>query len=632
MTVKKIDAALLKKMFIGAASALESKKEIINELNVFPVPDGDTGTNMSMTIMSAVNEVNKLDDNPSMEDLAKAISSGSLRGARGNSGVILSQLIRGFTKVIKDEKYIDVDVAVNAFQRGVETAYKAVMKPKEGTILTVARSGADRAAELLGSTSDLCVFFKKVLDTMQEVLDYTPELLPVLKEAGVVDSGGRGLLETLKGAYDVLCGKNVDTSAAQKKSEGTSAAPRTVSSENISTSDIKFGYCTEFIILLEKEFTEKDEEKFKAYLESIGDSIVCVADDDVVKIHVHTNDPGLAIQRALKYGQLSRMKIDNMREEHNEKLNLEAEKAKAGTSSEAGNSSSNGDSKDGAGISSVNEAAGASGDDKAKASGNNSVDGDEKADASGKNSGSQNGAPSVIKRLMDIPDEQIKNPEPSKENAFVAVSVGDGINEIFRGLGVDYLIEGGQTMNPSTEDMLNAIEAVDAKNIFILPNNKNIILAAEQAKELTEDRNVVVIPSKTVPQGITAMINFLNGRTPEENEAAMTESMANIKTGQITYSVRDTKIDGLEIKMGDFMGIDDHSIKSTGSDVVAVSTELLETMIDDESELVSIYYGVDGSEEEAQKIADAISEKYDMVDVEVHAGDQPVYYYIVSVE
>ena len=562
MSVSVIDAGLLKKMFIGAAANLESQKEIINELNVFPVPDGDTGTNMTMTIMSAVSEVNALED-PTMEELAKAISSGSLRGARGNSGVILSQLLRGFTKVIKTVDVIDIETAANAFQKAVETAYKAVMKPKEGTILTVAKGGADKAMELVGTTDDLVVFGEKVINYMAEVLEYTPELLPVLKEAGVVDSGGTGLLEVMKGAFAVMCGKKLEVKAPEpvKKQE-----VRVVNTEDISTSDIKFGYCTEFIILLDNEFTELDETEFKAYLESIGDSIVCVADDEVVKVHVHTNDPGLAIQKALTFGQLTRMKIDNMREEHNEKLGLEAEKAEAVKSG-------------------------------------------------------------AIKAAAVKPAAL-----PPKENGFIAVSVGDGINEIFKGLGIDYIIEGGQTMNPSTEDMLNAIAQVNAKNIFIFPNNKNIILAADQAKAMTNDKNIIVIPSKTVPQGIAAIINFVSGKSIEENEASMTEAMERIKTGSVTYAVRDTKIDGLEIKNGDYMGLDDHSIKSTGADISEVTIELIKSMIEEDSELISIYFGADANEDEANEIADSIMEKFDYVDVEVHPGDQPVYYYIISVE
>ncbi|MBR6474965.1 MAG: DAK2 domain-containing protein [Lachnospiraceae bacterium] len=558
MSVKSIDAGLLQKMFIGAAASLESQKEVINELNVFPVPDGDTGTNMTMTIMSAVTEVNNL-DNPTMEDLSKAISSGSLRGARGNSGVILSQLLRGFTKIIKTVETIDIETMANAFQKAVETAYKAVMKPKEGTILTVAKGGAEKAMELVGTTDDLVVFGEKVIAYMAEVLDYTPELLTVLKEAGVVDSGGQGLLEVMKGGFAVMCGKKIEL-----KTPAPAAKPvetKVVNTENISTSDIKFGYCTEFIIILDNEFTDLDETEFKAYLESIGDSIVCVADDEVVKVHVHTNDPGLAIQKALTFGQLTKLKIDNMREEHNEKLGLEAEKAGA------------------------------------------------------------------------VKAQAVAKPKlPPKENGFIAVSIGAGINEIFTGLGVDYIIEGGQTMNPSTEDMLNAIDQVNAKNIYILPNNKNIILAAEQAKAMTKDKSIIVIPSKTIPQGIAAVINFVSGKSVGENEAAMVEAMGNVKTGSITYAVRDTKIDGLEIKNGDYMGLDDKTIKSTGPDIEQVTYDLVDTMVEDDSELISIYYGEEANEDDAKKIADSLMEKYDYLDVEVHAGNQPVYYYVISVE
>ena len=558
MAINSIDAGLLKKMFIGAAAGLESQKEVINELNVFPVPDGDTGTNMTMTIMSAVTEVNSL-ENPTMEELSKAISSGSLRGARGNSGVILSQLLRGFTKVIKTVETIDIETMANAFQKAVETAYKAVMKPKEGTILTVAKGGAEKAMELVGTTDDLVVFGEKVIAYMAEVLEYTPELLPVLKEAGVVDSGGQGLLEVMKGGFAVMCGKKVELKAPAPAAKP--AETKVVNTENISTSDIKFGYCTEFIIILDNKFTDLDETEFKAYLESIGDSIVCVADDEVVKVHVHTNDPGLAIQKALTFGQLTKLKIDNMREEHNEKLGLEAEKAGA------------------------------------------------------------------------VKAQAAQKPKlPPKENGFIAVSIGEGINEIFKGLGVDYIIEGGQTMNPSTEDMLNAIDQVNAKNIYILPNNKNIILAAEQAKAMTKDKNIIVIPSKTIPQGIAAVINFVSGKSIEENEASMVEAMGNVKTGSVTYAVRDTKIDGLEIKNGDYMGLDDKTIKSTGSDIEQVTYDLVDTMVEEDSELISIYYGEEANEDDAQKIADTLMEKYDYLDVEVHAGNQPVYYYVISVE
>lgn len=563
MTLNTIDAKLLQKMFLAGAKRIEAKKEYINELNVFPVPDGDTGTNMTLTIMSAAKEVSSLAD-PSMEDLSKAISSGSLRGARGNSGVILSQLFRGFTKEVKEHKDINVTIMANAFQKAVETAYKAVMKPKEGTILTVARGGAERAEELVGETEDLAYFGEQVIQRMEEVLAYTPELLPVLKEAGVVDSGGQGLVEIIKGGFDAMLGKEVDIEITPAKT--TTTANKSVDTGNIATADIKFGYCTEFIIMLEKHYTMETEHEFKAYLESIGDSIVVVSDDDIVKVHVHTNDPGLAIQRALTYGSLTRMKIDNMREEHNERLIQDAEK-------------------------------------KAQE-----------------------------QKEEEIKAASVKTAAPRKAVGFVAVSIGEGINEIFTGLGVDYLIEGGQTMNPSTEDMLNAIDHVNADTIFILPNNSNIILAAQQAKDLTEDKKIVVIPSKTVPQGITAIINYVFDKSAEENEARMIEEMGRVKTGQVTYAVRDTSLDGKEIRQGDIMGIGDKTILSVGSDISETTIDLIEQLVDDESELVSIYYGAEVKQEDADAIMNVIAEKYPMIDVEVHMGGQPIYYYVLSVE
>ena len=488
MAVKTINTELLQKMFLAGAANLEAKKEFINELNVFPVPDGDTGTNMTLTILSAAKEVKAL-ENPDMVAIAKAISSGSLRGARGNSGVILSQLLRGFTKEIREHKEIDTITLAKACERATATAYKAVMKPKEGTILTVAKGASQKAAELAETTEDLDTFISEVINYAQEVLEKTPEMLPVLKEAGVVDSGGQGLLEVMRGAYDAFQGKEIDYSAIE-----ASAGTKMVKPSEQAETEIKFGYCTEFIIMLEKEFTAKDETEFKAYLESIGDSIVCVADDDIVKIHVHTNDPGLAIQRALTYGQLSRMKIDNMREEHQERLIKDAEKLAA-----------------------------------------------QQAEA--------------------------KKAEPRKEVGFIAVSIGEGMNEIFRELGADYIIEGGQTMNPSTEDMLNAIDQVNAEHIFILPNNKNIILAANQAQTLTEDKDIIVVPSKTVPQGITAIINYMPDADAQTNLEAMIEGIGNVKTGQVTYAVRDTHIDDKEIHEGDIMGIGDSGILAVGQSV-----------------------------------------------------------------
>ncbi len=565
MVIKTIDAFTLKKMFLAGAKSIESKKEYINELNVFPVPDGDTGTNMTLTILSAAKEVSQMED-PTIEGLAKAISSGSLRGARGNSGVILSQLFRGFTKEIRDYKEINVTIMANAFQKAVETAYKAVMKPKEGTILTVARGGAEKAALLVTETDDLVYFGSEVIKYMEEVLAHTPELLPVLKEAGVVDSGGQGLLEIMKGAYDALLGKEVDFDSISSAPAKTSDIK--INSENILTTDIKFGYCTEFIINLEKEFDINTEMDFKGYLESIGDSLVVVADDELVKVHVHTNDPGLALQRALTYGSLSRIKIDNMREEHNERLIKDAAKMAAKEAEE--------------------------------------------------------------KKAKEAKEET--KTAPRKEVGFISVSIGEGINEIFKGLGVDYIISGGQTMNPSTEDMLNAIDHVNADTIFIFPNNSNIILAAEQAKTLTEDKQIVVIPSKTVPQGITAIINYVYDKSVEDNKSHMMEEMQKVKSGQITYAVRDTNIDGKEIKQGNIMGLDDKTILSVGSDVLETTFELIKNLVDDESELISIYYGEEVSEDSANELSDMVSKEFPDLDVELNYGGQPIYYYVLSVE
>ena len=547
-----IDAKLLARMFLAGAKNLEVKKEWINELNVFPVPDGDTGTNMTLTIMSAVKEVNNLED-VQMTSLAKAISSGSLRGARGNSGVILSQLLRGFTKGIRDLEELDAVALARAVDKGVETAYKAVMKPKEGTILTVARGVADKALELAEDAEDLQTFLEDVLEEGRRVLAKTPDMLPVLKEAGVVDSGGQGLMVVLEGAFDAFMGKEVDLTF----DGGESAKVVKITSQ--AEADIKFGYCTEFIIVLNKEFTAEDEVDFKAYLSSLGDSIVCVADDEVVKIHVHTNDPGLAIQRALTYGSLSRIKIDNMREEHQEKLIKDAEKIAAQQAEEA-----------------------------AKA--------------------------------------------PKKEVGFISVSIGEGFGQIFRDLGVDYLIEGGQTMNPSTEDMLNAISKVNAEHIFILPNNKNIILAANQAAMLLEDKDIIVIPTKTIPQGISAMINFIPEQSPEENRENMLEAIAAVKTGQVTYAVRDTVIDDKEIKEGDYMGIGDSSILSVGADREDVTKDMVAQMIDEESSFICIYYGEEVLPEAVNALQKYFEETYPECEVEVQFGGQPIYYYVISVE
>lgn len=554
MVIKTIDAKTLKKMFLAGAASIEAKKEIINELNVFPVPDGDTGTNMTLTIMSAVKEVNAI-ANPTIEELAKAISGGSLRGARGNSGVILSQIFRGFAKEIKDFKEINVTILTNAMQKAVETAYRAVMKPKEGTILTVARGAAEKAAQLVSETDDLVYFGREVIAHMEVVLKNTPELLPVLKEAGVVDSGGQGLLEIVKGAYDALLGKEISLDLS--KTEVAASGP---TRERISTDDIKFGYCTEFIINIEKDYNKHIEDAFKTYLESIGDSLVLVSDDDIVKVHVHTNDPGLVIQRALTYGSLSKMKIDNMREEHNERVILSSD------------------------------------------------------------------AKEPKKDVKNVPDK------PRKRAGFIAVSMGEGLDEIFTGLGVDYIIKGGQTMNPSTEDMLNAISEVNADHIFILPNNSNIILAAEQSKNLTEGKNIHVIPSKTIPQGITAIINFVYDKSPEENTARMTQEMKRVKSGQVTYAIRDTSIDGKEIKQGNIMGLDDKTILAVGTEIKDTTLEMIKLLADEDSELISIYYGEEVSEEDANSLADEVMGLYPNLDVEIHFGGQPIYYYVLSVE
>ena len=549
MNTNTVDAKMLGRMFLSGAKNLEAKKEWINELNVFPVPDGDTGTNMTLTIMAAASEVSALSD-PTMKTLAKAISSGSLRGARGNSGVILSQLLRGFTKSIEHHEQVDAMAFARAFEKGVETAYKAVMKPKEGTILTVAKGAAVKALEIAEDSENLETFFADVIAEAEAVLSRTPEMLPVLKEAGVVDSGGQGLLEVLKGAFDGYMGKEIDMNF-EKPAHAVMSKP--MSAEE---SDIKFGYCTEFIIMLEKEFSEKEERAFKEYLLSIGDSLVVVADDEIVKVHVHTNAPGDAIQRALTYGQLSNMKIDNMRLEHHERLIKDAEKVAA---------------------------------QQAKA-------------------------------------------EPEKKVGFISVSVGEGMGEIFRELGADYLIEGGQTMNPSTEDVLQAISHVNAKNIFIFPNNKNIILAANQARDLTEDKNIIVIPTKTIPQGITALISYVPDKTVEQNTEEMLEAMTHVKTGQVTYAVRDTKIDDKEIRQGDIMGIGDKGILAVGQGIEDITVETLKEMVDEDTEIISIYYGADVTEEDAEQLCERLEELYPDFDVEINQGGQPIYYYVVSVE
>ncbi len=559
MATKVIDAQLLQKAFIAGAYNLERNKDYINELNVFPVPDGDTGSNMSLTIMAAAREVSTL-ENPSMDELSKTISSGSLRGARGNSGVILSQLLRGFCKEIKGKKQITVSVLADGFVRAVETAYKAVMKPKEGTILTVAKGVAEKAVELSEMDMDFETLGQEILDHGNEVLKQTPELLPVLKEAGVVDSGGQGLMEFLTGAYNGLTGK---AEISKPATSGGVAKAQTMSSEEIDTSHIKYGYCTEFIIMLEKEYNAETEAKFKEFLTSIGDSLVVVSDDEIVKVHVHTNHPGLAFEKGLEYGSLTSMKIDNMREEHKEKVIHEQDRKKAAEQEAA---------------------------------------------------------------------KEAKKDEPKKPFGFVAVSVGEGLNDIFRDLGVDHIIEGGQTMNPSTEDVLDAISKVNAETVFVFPNNKNIILAANQAAEIEEEKKVIVIPTKTIPQGISALISFDESATAEANQAGMEDAITAVKSGQVTYAVRDTSIDGKEIKTGDYMGIDDVGIQAVGQNITEVVKDLIGAMADEDSELLSIYYGSDVEEEKADALVEAVQAAYPDFEVEAHAGGQPIYYYILSLE
>ncbi|MEY8337224.1 DAK2 domain-containing protein [Lachnospiraceae bacterium 62-35] len=574
MGMKSIDAKAVQNAFLAAARGLEAKKEWINELNVFPVPDGDTGTNMSLTVMAAAKEVAALQE-PTMDQVAKAIASGSLRGARGNSGVILSQLFRGFTKEIKTKEYITTKSLASAFVRGTETAYKAVMKPKEGTILTVARGMAEKAVEISSQTDDIIEFADRVIEYGDYILSQTPEMLPVLKQAGVVDSGGQGLMQVVKGARNGLLGK------AEELPEdigdiSVPASPEKSAAVNTVDFDIHFGYCTEFIINLEKNYDSGKEMELKAYLESIGDSIVVVSDEDMVKVHVHTNHPGLAFEKALEYGSLSRMKIDNMREEHEEKLVKEAE-VKAAAAAERVRMEQNGKEK-----------------------------------------------------LAAISEEALL--PPRKKYGFIAVSIGKGMEEIFKGIGTDCLIEGGQTMNPSTEDVLNAIDKVNADNIFVFPNNKNIILAAEQAKSLTEGKNIIVIPSQTVPQGITAIINFLPDLSPEENIENMIKEMKRVKTAQITYAVRTTNIDGRDIQEGDIMAISDNGILSVGKSVEGTVLQAFQEMVDEDSELVTIYYGEETNREDAERLMEKAREEFPQCEMELHNGGQPVYYYLISVE
>ncbi len=600
MVIKTIDAVAIQRCFLAGANALDAKKEMINDLNVFPVPDGDTGTNMTMTIMSAAREAAAIEQ-PDMKQLCKAISGGSLRGARGNSGVILSQLLRGFTKEIVQVEEVDVAVMAAAFERAVESAYKAVMKPKEGTILTVARAGSEKAMEQAERTDNLLELMNTVILHMRDVLDQTPEMLPVLKQAGVVDSGGEGLLTIMEGAYDAILGKEIRYEIEPDKTR-VAVGDLEQRADAVAEADIKYGYCTEFIIMVEKEFSHEEEKKFKSYLESIGDSIVCVADEEIVKIHVHTNDPGLAIQKALTYGSLTSMKIDNMREEHNERVIRAADRREAARQDEEEREAE----RRGAVLEPIRY---------------------ETADRT-----AETGTTSMVADPTKNVGSSSENKAEKKKNAFISVSVGEGLSQIFTDLGTDVIIEGGQTMNPSTQDILQAIDRINAENIFVLPNNSNIILAAEQAAELTEDKNIIVVPTKNIPQGIAALLGYVEDVPPEENREAMAEAIKAVRSGQVTYAVRDTALDGKQIKAGDIMGLSDKTIETVGTDIVDTTIDLIRKLIDDDSELVTIYYGEEGTEEDAQKIAVAIEEYDTELEVDIQYGGQPIYYYFVSVE
>ena len=587
MSVNRIDAETMKRAFISGANNLSNNKEYINELNVFPVPDGDTGTNMTLTIMTAVAEVNSV-ETPTIDLIAKAISGGSLRGARGNSGVILSQLFRGFCRDVKGKTELDINDLASGFAHAVETAYKAVIKPREGTILSVARGMAEKGAEALSTSGDLIDFLTQVVDYGEVILQKTPDMLPVLKEAGVVDSGGQGLLEVMKGILLALEGKDVvsqdtDKPIVQQKGAGLleeipTSASKGSGRDDISTADIKFGYCTEFIILLERELSDDEVEGIKEFLMSIGDSIVCVADEELVKIHVHTNHPGQAFEKGLEYGQLTRCKIDNMREEHSERVSMENEKKKLAQQDEAF----------------------------------------EQLKAERKTSG-------------PVKEEAPKNTVKEKYG-IISVATGDGISEIFSEIGVDHIIHGGQTMNPSTDDILNAINSVNAENIYVLPNNKNIIMASRQAAQICSDKNVYVVETKSIPQGIGAVINFSPDAEPEDNLANMVSAIEDIKSGEITFAVRDTSVDGKEIRKNNIMGISDQGIDVVGTDIEQVAKDLLDKMVDEDSGLISIYYGIDVEQETAEKLGEFLEEKYPDVDLDVKYGGQPIYYYLLSVE
>lgn len=547
-----------KEYFLAGAANIKAHCDYINELNVFPVPDGDTGTNMSLTILAAAKEAEALSE-PDMASFCKAISSGSLKGARGNSGVILSQLLRGLTKGLKEHDAVTTVILAKAFSLAVESAYKAVMKPKEGTILTVAKAVAEKANEIADEVTDFIEFMEQVVVFGNTALNHTKEQLPVLKEAGVVDSGGKGLMTILEGVLAAMKGENV-SALYPIESEMDFSSPSEPESASLSKTEIVYGYCTEYIILLNKEFTSKDELKLKQDLLAIGDSLVLVTDDELVKIHVHTNHPGQALEMAIAYGELSHIKVDNMREEHREMVVQ-----------------------------------------------SNTSDTDETANA---------------------PQEAVAR----KAMGIVAVSIGSGIDEIFSGLGVDCLVKGGQTMNPSTEDMLDAVSKVNADTVFVFPNNKNIILAAKQAQSVIQDKQIIVIESATIAQGISAIITFNPEGSVEDNINNFEEAIANVATGQVTYAVRDTSINGIEIHQNDIMAMDDTGVKATGLDINETTMALLDHMVNSESELISVYSGEDVTDAQTNDLLERMTERFPDCDIEVNYGGQPIYYYIISVE
>lgn len=556
MSQEFLDGAKLKLMFLSAAQFLETNKEIVNELNVFPVPDGDTGTNMSLTMLSAARELKAVDSNE-MNQVVEAITKGSLKGARGNSGVILSQLIRGFAKVLKNEEKITTVKFAEALQAGSATAYKAVMKPAEGTMLTVARVTAEEAVKLAAYINNFEVFYDSLIDVAKDTLDKTPEMLPVLKQAGVVDSGGMGIVYIMMGQAQAL-DDDFDLEAPLEQldlvmSSGHTASPGFVSSPAaMADESIEFGYCTEFIIKnLFPYVREEDTDKLKSKLERLGDSIVVVGDDEFIKVHFHTNMPGKALQLALRFGELSNIKIDNMREQHHH-LNS-----------------------------------------------------------------------------FETPSDTID--EPQKEVGLVSVSIGEGIANIFKDLSADFIIEGGQTMNPSIEDILNAVDNVNAKEVFVLPNNKNIVLSANQAAEISE-KTIHVIPTKTIPQGLAALIAFNSEISAEENVSSMIRAVDHVKSGQVTYSIRDSQVNGHQIKEGDIMGIAEGEIEVVDKEISKVTKQLLDKMLSDEVEIVTILYGADAKEEDTEDISSYLSVNYPDVDIELLSGGQPLYYYIISAE